>query len=275
MRLQFAFAPLLALLTTGCVHTPKMLVYNKSHVESYLRQFGYPEDGIANYWQDSEGQAIYVPAGDLLHGYEIFLLTAGSDKPMRISLPAETKAKTYWINSQGKIRYLPSYAYPEEDSTIGTVVDNQSGFFFQTTRDRIVHVGHMEQNKGWLFSSIQQSDKFLVNQICARNDVVYLLDHQDHASPAFMHSKINCWAFSPDPANPTRYIKVDEFSVPGMVKIVDPFSPRFLCQGYGYLPFPSHRFLYNTQSHKVMGGISDDSITVFLDGNWLASRLTR
>ena len=262
---------LLSLLAAACAQTSGMQEIKPSRIEAYLRPFGYQSDSIDNYWQDTNGRTLYIPDGDLLKGYSVFLLTP-DEPPKRISLPMNNPLKTYWVDPHGGIRYLPSYAYSETNRDVGTLLDDQSGFFFQDTGDKVVHVGRMEQSNGWLFE-VKETDQFIVGQICVRGDIVYLLDHTNRADPSFAFSKVNCWAFAPDPKSSGHYVKVDQFSVPGRVRIVDPFSQRFICDGYGNMPFPGHPFLYDVKKHEIVESLPWDQLIVFLDGDWLSSRL--
>jgi len=142
--------------------------------------------------------------------------------------------------------------------------------------DRVVHVGKMDSATGWLFS-VPETDQFNAEQVCTCGDVVYLLDHSANGSePSYMFSGKNCWAFAPDLKNPTKYIKIDEFSVPGMVEITDPFSPRFLCHGYSFAPLGGgYPFLYDLSKHKVATSLPEDELVLFLDGDWLTERLKK
>lgn len=264
-------SPLL-LFVTSCTSIPRIQAIDRSQMQLYIREFGYQNDIIDNYWQDITGHVLYVPDGDLLKGYSVLLLTADRKIPKRVNLPSNNPLKTYWVNPQGQIRYLPDYAYPEQDRSVGTTVDNQSGFFFQVTNDKVVHVGRMEHSDSWIFS-VRETDQFIVNQICAKDKIVYLLDHRDRSDPIFGFSKKNCWAFAPDSKRSEKYIEVDQFSVPGTVRVVDPFLPRFVCDGYGYMPFPGHPFLYDVEEHKIIRALPSDQLIVFLDGDWLTSRL--
>jgi hypothetical protein len=66
---------------------------------------------------------------------------------------------------------------------------------------------------------------------------------------------------------------VDEFSVAGRVRMVDPFSPRFICDGYGYMPFPGAPFLYDIKKHRTVRALSWNRVYLFLDRDWLGPRL--
>jgi hypothetical protein len=254
-----------------------MQEYDTNKVFGYLRQRGFSGKGIINYWQDSTGRALYFPDGDLrdhVKGHTVFLLTQERKDPIQVVIPPETYAD-YWIDPKGTLRFLPSYLPPiEQRVREGTLdcSDVQSPFFFETTRDGVIRVGSYERLDGWLFTTHETSE-FHPHEIVARGDVVYLVDNTDIEKPAGLHSLVNCWAFGPDPKDPTKYAKVDEFSVCGQPAIVDPFSPRCICRAYGSWPFGGSYFLYNTETHSTLGALPGGTVLTFLDCDWLGPRL--
>jgi hypothetical protein len=174
------------------------------------------------------------------------------------------------------LHYLPSFALNEMNVDVFTNIDCQSGLFFQRRQndpDHMFYVGNMDNEKGWLFSE-HWTDDFSPDQICARGEIVYLLDHRDAPNAPFFSSQNNCWAFSPDPNNHAHYKKVGEFRINGWIRAVDPFYPRFFCDSYGGGPFPSAPFLFDARTHENIGRLPDGKVILFLGSDWLGSRLT-
>jgi hypothetical protein len=265
------FSFIIPFIVFGCAKPTGVHIFQDDQITRYLRHYGFEDEDVERYWEDTQGHIIYVADKTA-----IYLLTAENDKPRKISYPTSTVVNSYWIDPDGNIKYLPPYAHREHNNINGlTYLDEQSGYFFQRgLQDTgIIYVGHMARKEGWLFT-IQGTDKFSPEQICARGDTIYLLDHGDSYKPSFLHFGNNCWAFAPDPKDKNHYVKIGEFSVPGKVKLVDPFFPRFACNGYGVMPFPGGPFLYDTQAHKNLGRLPDNAMILFLDGDWLSPRLT-
>lgn len=264
---------LTSLALAGCEQPAGVQLIDRDKLRQSLRAADVAIDRYFNYGQDAQGQAIFLFGDNRLQ----LLLRADDPRSRRISTPsfADGVFRTLWLDPQGRYWSLPPFAFPEHEPGVYTTLDGQSGFFLQSRQGNdAVYVGQVQHGTSWLFT-LHVTDRFKPMQVCARGDVVYLLDHRDRVDPAFMHKQINCWALAPNPDNAGEYIKIDEFSVPGMVKLVDPFSPRFLCDGYGYMPFPGRPFLYDIRTHSVIQTYSSDAMVVFLKDHWLSERLGR
>jgi hypothetical protein len=275
----FRILPLLLL--AGCAAQPPGLQeYDVKKVYSYLCQHGFKGDGIHYFWQDSQGRALYFAEGDLedhVKGHAVFILRKDRDEPLRMTIPPATYVE-YWIDPEGQIRFLPPYLPPVETQVTENIYTNedlQSPYFTEETRDNNVHVGSFKRTDGWLFSTPKPYHEAWLMEVTGRDDVIYLEDNRDADSPAFLHSGTNCWAFAKDPKDPTKYVKVNEFSVAGLIVALDPFSPRCICREYGIDPFHYSHFLFDTQKHKKLASLPDNVLCAFLDGDWLGPRLTR
>jgi hypothetical protein len=272
-----------SLLVSACTEVPKL--QTSPHFQmikwpllrAYLRGFGYQGHDVGNYWQSANGDTLYIPDYDFLKGYSLYLISADHEAPQHVMLPPSTNPlKRNWVDPTGKVNNLPKFAYDENDRSTHTVIDDQSGFFFQRTKDHMVHVGKMDSATDWLFT-VPETDRFDADQVCVCAAIIYLLDHRAMNSvPASKFSDKNCWAFAPDPKNPAKYVKVDEISIPGVVRTVDPFSPRFVCDGYSLAPFWGHPFLYDVSKRKITTSLPEgNELILFLNGDWLTPRLTR
>jgi len=266
-------------LVAGCtVHAPGLQEYDGNKVLSYLRQHGFKGDAIHQYWQDSEGLALYFPDGDLSYrvpGHRVFILAKDRDDPIQMTIPPEMY-DSYWIDPLGRIRLTPAYVPSVEKQVrenIYGAVDLQSPLFTNETRDGKVYVGSFVRPEGWVFVTPKPVDEIWLLEVTGRGNVVYLEDNVDSESPAFMHSATNCWVFAPDSSDPAKYAKVDEFSVPGVIVALDPFSPRCICRSYGPWPFNNDYFLFDTQTHRNLGSLAGGNVTAFLAGDWLGPRL--
>jgi hypothetical protein len=267
---------LLAITAFGCTQTriPNLQVFSNRQILEYLRQHSVQGDFLGDaqsavgYWQDVAGMGVYV-TGE----HNLYLLRENNNEPLRLAYPSNKEfVRHFWIDPNNQIKFLPPYALSESNGDVWTVVDEQSGYFSQWKRkEKITYVGHMASHAGWLFST--NTGDFVPDQVFAEGNVIYLLDHQnsDIPPPLFFHK--NCWAFAPEASDSTRYIKMDEFSLPGTVMVVDPFSPRCVCYGYGFVLSPSRPFLYDLQKHQIICQLPDESLMVFLDGDWLGPRL--
>jgi hypothetical protein len=267
----------------GCaVHEPGLQQYDVKEVYSYLRQYGFKGDGIHYFWQDSDGRALYFGDGDLadhVSGHIVFILRQDRDEPIRAIVPPENY-DPYWIGPQGHLRFMPPYVPSADERDRGNMYvedDMQSPYFtMQTSDGKMIYVGSYTKLDGWLFSvPIPVNMPWWLLGITGRSDVVYLQDDSDAKAFGFLHRAINCWAYKPDPKDPGKYEKVDQFSVPGMIVALDPFSPRCICQGYGPCLFNYRHFVFDTQTHKNLGWLPDSTLAAFLDGDWLTPRLAR
>jgi hypothetical protein len=274
----------LPLLILGCasetafipheVHSHPGLIYvDEDALVKYLKQYGYNWDGIYDYWEDTRGDVVYICDSPASMPQKLFLLMANRKVPTCIELP--DTGRTYWVDDQGKVVYLPPYAISEDDRDTYTMIDRQSGYFFQIkSKSRIVYVGQIQRKDGFLFS-FQATSGFWPSQICGANDHIYLLDHGDDWGPAWYHSSKNCWVFSPDPKQPNDYLKT-ELCVAGFVDLVSPGGTELVCDSYASMPlFFSTPFLYDAS----MGSARElpDTVPIvefFLDGDWLNPLLT-
>jgi hypothetical protein len=247
-------------------------VFHQKDLLNYLKHYGYKSDEIGHYWQNADGHVIYIPDQQVNLASRIFFLKADHNEPMSISFSAKSLVGDAWIDEQGVIRNLPAYAR-SENTNIVTQVDEQSGYFLQRmVNSNVYHVGSMRRGDGWLFN-FQGTSEFTPSQVCGTDKSIYLLDDRDRANPAFMHVSKNCWAYSPDPKDPTKYIKVDEFRVPGRVDLVSPSGSEFICSGYGYMPFPGGPFVYDVEKHEIKHLPDCDDLLFFLSSDWLSPRL--
>jgi hypothetical protein len=268
-------------LIAGCaVHDPRLQQYDANEVYSYLRQYGFKGDGIHYFWQDSEGRVLYFGDGDLedrVPGHTVFLLREDRDEPIRVTIPPATY-EDYWIDPQGNLRFLPPYLPSVEKRVVENIydcVDRQSPYFTEETRDGNVHVGSFTRPDGWLFSVPKPVKVSWLLEITGKENAVYLEDNEDADRFPFQHNATNCWVFSPDPKDHARYIKVDEFSVAGVIVAIDPCSSLCICREYGMYLFDYRHFLFDAKTRKKLGYLSDNDIAAFLDTDWLGPRLAR
>lgn len=238
--------------------------YDGADVLKYLKRYGYLRDGAYEWWQDETGDTVYVT--ELRPGATFdWVISASSDLPVQIRSPWLEPIQR-WRDPTGKLWTLPAHV---QNALIDSYLylDRQSGYFLHRHdgSDK-VSVGHMQQQEKWIFETNTGPD-FVAHQICARGDTIYLLDHRSRDRPSFLHRGSNCWTFRPDTEG--IYHRREVFSLPAVVIAVDPAKPRFLCRGYGYMPFPGTRFLFNVATKNRIRNVSSDKIVVFADRDWL------
>jgi hypothetical protein len=264
---------------SGCALSkiPNTDVFGNTEIYKYLQPFSAKGDWlndnnvVSGYWQDSKGRTVYIPGEKYMYA-----LMQGRNDPLRIPYPSSSPSfvRHFWIDDNHQLQYLPAYALDEGDANVWTEVDRQSGYFFQWKRDSsLVNIGHMDNHESWLFSLTM--DGFSPSQICARGKIIYLLDHRQYDIPPSLFNRKNCRAYEPDPLDPKHFIMIEEFALPGRVKVVDPFSPRAVCDGYGVMPVPGYPFIFDLQQHRVISRLPNDSMVLFLDRDWLTPRLNR
>jgi hypothetical protein len=260
----------------GCTSVAALRKYEKDAVYRYLWPYGFDQyHGVqhaymGNYWQDASGRTAYFTD---LSGEQTWLVSADDERPLLI--PGLRLGRCQWIDGHGVVHELPSIAFPYEATPAGvrTEVDQQTGWFFQHVyATNTVYVGNFTRDDGWVFT-FGCPEEFRPEQICAIGQTVYVLDHQDRYYYAFLHWSRNCWAFAPDPTVPHMYTKVEEFRLPALVEAVDPSGPRFLCSGYGTMPIPGSRFVFDVERKRTVRQIGWDPVALFLPDDWLEGRL--
>jgi hypothetical protein len=273
---------ILGVLMIGCSSTayppPGLYSVKETDLLSYLSRSGLLGHGLHDYWQDSQGRTVYVSeelTGETEH--KVFVLRADRTEPLVVRWPAWNPIRRCWINPDGEVIYLPNYGLNEYHAEIYTVVDAQSGYFFQhNQKTNVIYVGHMANKEGWL-TTIAVKDDFAPVQVVGTESVFYLIDAKDRETPPWGYwllTRKNCWKFSRNPKDPSHFVKVDELTLPGMVDCLDPTGTIFLCAGYGSPPFFGSPFLYDVKAHRMDNSMSlDDYLPVLLQGNWLHKRI--